>query len=153
MVAEGTKAPEFTLPDSDGNMVSLSDYTGKKVLLVFYPGDDTPVCTTQLCSYRDNYTEFTGRDIAILGISTDSVDSHRKFGEKNSLPFTLLSDHDKQVSRLYDAMDFLGMSKRAYVLVDENGTVRLSFNDLLPLFYQSTRDLLAKIDSMKPDAL
>ncbi|MGB0132172.1 peroxiredoxin [Chlorobium sp.] len=153
MVAEGTKAPEFTLPDSDGNMVSLSDYTGKKVLLVFYPGDDTPVCTTQLCSYRDNYTEFTGRDIAILGISTDSVDSHRKFGEKNSLPFTLLSDHDKQVSRLYDAMDFLGMSKRAYVLVDENGTVRLSFNDLLPLFYQSTRDLLAKIDGMKPDAL
>lgn len=153
MVAEGTKAPEFTLPDSDGNMVSLSDYTGKKVLLVFYPGDDTPVCTTQLCSYRDNYTEFTGRDIAILGISTDSVDSHRKFGEKNSLPFTLLSDHDKQVSRLYDAMDFLGMSKRAYVLVDENGTVRLSFNDLLPLFYQSTRDLLAKIDEMKPDAL
>lgn len=153
MVAEGTKAPEFTLPDSDGNMVSLSDYTGKKVLLVFYPGDDTPVCTTQLCSYRDNYTEFTGRDIAILGISTDSVDSHRKFGEKNSLPFTLLSDHDKQVSRLYDAMDFLGMSKRAYVLVDENGTVRLSFNDLLPLFYQSTRDLLAKIDGMRPDAL
>lgn len=153
MVAEGTKAPEFTLPDSDGNMVSLSDYTGKKVLLVFYPGDDTLVCTTQLCSYRDNYTEFTGRDIAILGISTDSVDSHRKFGEKNSLPFTLLSDHDKQVSRLYDAMDFLGMSKRAYVLVDENGTVRLSFNDLLPLFYQSTRDLLAKIDGMKPDAL
>ncbi len=151
MVAEGTKAPEFTLPDSDGNMVSLSDYTGKRVLLVFYPGDDTPVCTTQLCSYRDNYTEFTRRDIAILGISTDSVDSHKQFGEKNSLPFTLLSDHDKQVSRLYDAMDFLGMSKRAYVLIDENGTVRLSFNDLLPLFYQSTRDLLAKIDEMKPE--
>jgi len=151
MIAENTKAPDFTLPDSEGNKVTLSDYAGKRVLLVFYPGDDTPVCTTQLCSYRDNYTEFTKRDIVILGISTDSIDSHKQFGEKNSLPFTLLSDHDKQVSRLYDAMDFLGMSKRAYVLIDENGTVQLSFNDLLPLFYQSTRDLLAKIDGMKPN--
>jgi len=151
MIAENTKAPDFTLPDSEGNMISLSDYTGKKVLLVFYPGDDTPVCTTQLCSYRDNYTEFTKRDITILAVSTDTIDSHQQFGEKNSLPFTLLSDHDKQVSRLYDAMDFLGMSKRAYVLIDEQGMVRLAFNDLLPLFYQSTRDLLAKIDAMKPE--
>ena len=151
MIAENTKAPDFTLPDSEGNKVSLSSYSGKWVLLVFYPGDDTPVCTTQLCSYRDNYTEFTRRGITILAISTDTVDSHRDFGEKNSLPFTLLSDHDKQVSRTYDAMDFLGMSKRAYVLIDENGTVRLSFNDFLPLFYQSTRDLLAKIDEMKPE--
>ncbi|MEE9904366.1 peroxiredoxin [Chlorobium sp.] len=151
MIAENTKAPDFTLPDSEGNMISLSDYTGKKVLLVFYPGDDTPVCTTQLCSYRDNYTEFTKRDITILAVSTDTIDSHKQFGEKNSLPFTLLSDHDKQVSRLYDAMDFLGMSKRAYVLIDEQGMVRLAFNDLLPLFYQSTRDLLAKIDAMKPE--
>lgn len=151
MIAENTKAPDFTLPDSEGNMISLSDYTGKKVLLVFYPGDDTPVCTTQLCSYRDNYTEFTKRDITILAVSTNTIDSHKQFGEKNSLPFTLLSDHDKQVSRLYDAMDFLGMSKRAYVLIDEQGMVRLAFNDLLPLFYQSTRDLLAKIDAMKPE--
>lgn len=151
MISENSKAPDFTLPDSEGNMISLSDYTGKKVLLVFYPGDDTPVCTTQLCSYRDNYTEFTKRDITILAVSTDTIDSHKQFGEKNSLPFTLLSDHDKQVSRLYDAMDFLGMSKRAYVLIDEQGMVRLAFNDLLPLFYQSTRDLLAKIDAMKPE--
>jgi peroxiredoxin len=148
MIAENTMAPDFTLADSEGNSVSLSDYRGKRVLLVFYPGDDTPVCTTQLCSYRDNYTEFTKRGIAILGISTDTVDSHRRFGEKNSLPFTLLSDREKKVSRLYDTTDFLGMSKRAYVLIDENGSVRLSFNDLLPIFYQSTRDLLARIDAM-----
>jgi len=150
MIAEETKAPDFTLPDSDGTMISLSDYAGKRVLLAFYPGDDTPVCTTQLCSYRDNYTEFTKRDIIILGISTDSVDSHKKFGEKNSLPFTLLSDREKKVSRMYEATDFLGMSQRAYVFIDESGTVRLSFSELLPLFYQSTRDLLAKIDGMKP---
>ncbi len=151
MIAENTKAPDFTLPDSEGNKVSLSDYSGKRVLLVFYPADDSPVCTTQLCSYRDNYTEFTKRGITILGISIDSVDSHKQFGEKNSLPFTLLSDHDKRVSKLYDAIAFLGISQRAYVLIDEVGTVRLSFNDLLPLFYQSTRDLLAKIDAMKPE--
>ena len=133
MIAENTKAPDFTLPDSEGNKVSLSDYSGKRVLLVFYPADDSPVCTTQLCSYRDNYTEFTKRGITILGISIDSVDSHKQFGEKNSLPFTLLSDHDKRVSKLYDAIAFLGISQRAYVLIDEAGTVRLSFNDLLPL--------------------
>ena len=135
MIAENTKAPDFSLPDSEGNKVSLSDYSGKRVLLVFYPADDSPVCTTQLCSYRDNYTEFTKRGITILGISTDTVDSHKQFGEKNSLPFTLLSDHDKRVSQLYDTIAFLGISQRAYVLIDETGTVRLSFNDLLPLFY------------------
>jgi thioredoxin-dependent peroxiredoxin len=150
MIKEGNKAPVFSLPDSEGRMVSLSEYAGRRVLLVFYPGDDTPVCTMQLCSYRDNYSEFMKRDITILGISTDTADSHKKFGEKNSLPFTLLSDSDKSVSRLYDTIDFLGMSKRAYVFIDESGTVRLSFNELLPVFYQSTRDLLAGIDAMKP---
>ena len=151
MIAENTKAPDFSLPDSEGNKVSLSDYSGKRVLLVFYPADDSPVCTTQLCSYRDNYTEFTKRGITILGISTDTIDSHKQFGEKNSLPFTLLSDHEKEVSQLYDTIAFLGISQRAYVLIDETGMVRLSFNDLLLLFYQSTRDLLAKIDAMKPE--
>jgi thioredoxin-dependent peroxiredoxin len=133
MITENTKAPDFTLPDSEGNKVSLSAFTGKRVLLVFYPADDSPVCTT------------------ILGINTDSIDSHKQFGEKNSLPFTLLSDHDKRVSESYDAIAFLGISQRAYVLIDEKGIVRLSFNDFLPLFYQSTRDLLAKIDAMKPE--
>ncbi len=151
MIAENTKAPDFSLPDSEGNKVLLSDYSGKRVLLVFYPADDSPVCTTQLCSYRDNYTEFTKRGLTILGISTDTIDSHKQFGEKNSLPFILLSDHEKEVSQLYDTIAFLGISQRAYVLIDETGMVRLSFNDLLPLFYQSTRDLLAKIDAMKPE--
>lgn len=151
MIKEGNKAPDFTLPDSEGKLVSLGELAGKRVLLVFYPGDDTPVCTSQLCSYRDNYSEFLKRDITILGISVDTVDSHKRFGEKNELPFTLLSDNDKSVSRMYDAMDFLGMSKRAYVFIDESGVVRLAFNDLLPVFYQSTRDLLAKIDAMKQE--
>ncbi|NTU98107.1 MAG: peroxiredoxin [Chlorobiaceae bacterium] len=151
MIKEGSKAPDFTLPDSEGRMVSLSEYAGRQVLLVFYPGDDTPVCTTQLCSYRDNYSEFLKRDITVLGISVDSEDSHKRFGEKNELPFILLSDSGKTVCRLYDAIDFLGMTKRAYVFIDGSGTVRLAFNELLPVFYQSTRELLAKIDAMKQE--
>lgn len=152
MISEGTKAPDFTLPDSEGKMVSLSNFAGKRILLAFYPGDDTPVCTTQLCSYRDNYSEFTKRGIVVLGISTDSVDSHKQFGEKNSLPFTLLSDKDKKVCELYDAMSFLGMSQRAYVFIDEKGIVRLSFSELLPVFYRSTQDLLSQIDSIKAES-
>ncbi|NTV45495.1 MAG: peroxiredoxin [Chlorobiales bacterium] len=151
MISEGTKAPDFTLPDSDGKMVSLSEFAGKRILLAFYPGDDTPVCTTQLCSYRDNYSEFTKRGIVVLGISTDSIDSHKSFGEKNSLPFTLLSDKEKKVCQLYDAMSFLGMSQRAYVFIDEKGTVRLSFSELLPVFYRSTQDLLSQIDGIKAE--
>lgn len=151
MISEGTKAPDFTLPDSDGKMVSLSNFAGKRILLAFYPGDDTPVCTTQLCSYRDNYSEFTKRGIVVLGISTDSVDSHKTFGEKNSLPFTLLSDKEKKVCELYDALSFLGMSQRAYVFIDEKGVVRLSFSELLPVFYRSTQDLLSQIDSIKAE--
>jgi thioredoxin-dependent peroxiredoxin len=148
MIPEGTKAPSFTLPDATGKSISLADYAGRKVLLVFYPGDDTPVCTTQLCSYRDNFSEFEKRGIQVLGISADSVESHRKFAEKHELPFPILSDESKSVAKSFDATDFLGLSKRAYVLIDEQGVVRISFNDLLPLFYQSTKDLFAKIDAM-----
>ncbi|ACF13094.1 alkyl hydroperoxide reductase/ Thiol specific antioxidant/ Mal allergen [Chloroherpeton thalassium ATCC 35110] len=152
MIAEGKKAPDFTLPDSTGKEVSLSDYAGKKVLLVFYPGDDTPVCTTQLCSYRDNFSAFTERGITVLGISTNTIESHESFASRNELPFTLLSDSKKKVSEDYGALNFLGMSERAYVYIDEAGTVRLSFSELLPLFYRSTQDLLAQIDSFSNNA-
>jgi len=152
MIAQGKKAPEFTLPDANGQEVSLSDYAGKKLLLVFYPGDDTPVCTTQLCSYRDNFSAFTERGVTILGISTNSVESHESFASRNELPFTLLSDSEKKVSEMYGTLNFLGMSERAYVYIDETSTVRLSFNELLPLFYRSTQDLLAQIDSFSNNA-
>jgi peroxiredoxin len=147
MIAEGTKAPDFTLPDSEGNNVSLADYTGKKVLLVFYPGDDTPVCTTQLCSYRDNFSQFTSRGVNILGISTNSVESHKSFSSRHELPFPILSDTEHSVSKLYEAMSFLGMSQRAYVYIDESGVVQLSFSEMLPLFYKTTQDLLEQIDA------
>ncbi len=147
MIQDGTKAPDFTLPDSEGNVVSLADFKGRKVLLIFYPGDDTPVCTAQLCDYRNNVTEFTKRGITVLGISSDSPGSHRRFAEKHELPFQLLSDGAKSVARAYDALGFLGMSQRAYVLVDEEGTVLLAYSDFLPITYQPMKELLARIDN------
>jgi thioredoxin-dependent peroxiredoxin len=147
MIQEQTTAPEFTLPDAEGNMVSLSGFRGRKVLLIFYPGDDTPVCTAQLCDYRNNVTEFTKRGITVIGISGDSPDSHRRFAEKNELPFLLLSDQSRTVATTYDAVGFLGMSQRAYVLIDEGGTVLLAYSDFLPITYQPMKDLLARIDA------
>ena len=147
MIAEKTIAPGFTLPDAEGKNVSLSDFTGKKVLIIFYPGDDTPVCTAQMCDYRNNVLEFTKRGIAVLGISSDSAASHKSFAERNQLPFTLLSDTEKTVAKAYDALGFLGMSQRAYVLVDEKGIVLLAYSDFLPIIYQPMKDLLAKIDA------
>jgi len=147
MIAEGTKAPEFTLPDAGGRNISLTDFTGKKVLIIFYPGDDTPVCTAQLCDYRNNVSQFTSRGIAVLGISADSPESHKSFAERNQLPFTLLSDTEKKTAKAYDALGFLGMTQRAYVLVDEKGVILLSYSDFLPITYQPMKELLAKIDA------
>ncbi|NTU53812.1 MAG: peroxiredoxin [Chlorobiaceae bacterium] len=147
MIKEGLKAPDFTLPDGAGNQVTLSELRGRKVLLIFYPGDDTPVCTAQLCDYRNNVTEFTRRAILVVGISSDSPESHNKFAEKHELPFLLLSDQKKSVAGAYDALGFLGMSQRAYVLIDEEGTVLLSYSDFLPITWQPMRELLARIDA------
>jgi peroxiredoxin Q/BCP len=146
MISTGTPAPDFTLPDSEDRMVSLSSFRGKKVLLVFYPGDDTPVCTAQLCDYRNNVSEFTRRGIEVLGLSADTPESHKSFAGRHQLPFTLLSDKEKEVATAYGAVGFLGMSQRAYVLIDEEGTVQLAYSDFLPITYQPMKDLLQKID-------
>lgn len=92
MLSLGKKAPQFSLPDQDGTVHSLQDYFGKKVLLYFYPKDDTPGCTTEACNFRDNHKELMNMGLVILGVSKDSVKSHKKFAEKYTLPFPLLSD-------------------------------------------------------------
>lgn len=92
MLEIGVKAPEFKLQDKDGNLVSLSDFKNKKVVLYFYPKDSTPGCTKQACSFRDNYENFKSKDVVVIGISKDTVKSHERFAQKNELPFILLSD-------------------------------------------------------------
>ena len=102
MLKEGTKAPEIALPDKDGNIVKLSDFIGKRVVLYFYPKDNTPGCTRQACAFASAYERFKEGDIAVIGISKDSVASHQKFAEKYSLPFILLSDKDLSAIKAYD---------------------------------------------------
>ena len=101
MLQIGTKAPNFTLFDKDGNAVSLSDFLGKRVVLYFYPRDNTPGCTRQACAFAGAYKEFEARDVVVIGISRDSVASHQKFAEKYELPFILLSDPDRQAIEAY----------------------------------------------------
>ena len=101
MLTIGTQAPDFTLFDKDGNAVSLSQFFGKRIVLYFYPKDNTPGCTRQACAFAGAYKEFEARDVVVIGISRDSVASHQKFAEKYELPFILLSDPDRQAIEAY----------------------------------------------------
>ena len=119
MLQIGDKAPDFTLPNEKGEDVSLSDYVGRRVIVYFYPKDDTPGCTKEACSIRDSFPAITDRDAVVFGISADSVESHRKFKEKYDLPFTLLSDEKREVIRAYGAWGTKkkhGLSKACIVL-------------------------------------
>lgn len=119
---EGSKAPDFTLQDQDGKAHTLSSYAGKWVLLYFYPKDDTPGCTKEACTIRDSYESFKRGKFVVLGVSVDSVESHHKFKEKYSLPFTLLADVDKSVVRAYGVW-----GKKRFIGREYMGTSRMSF--------------------------
>ena len=132
MLAIGTQAPEFTLPDQNGEMRSLSDYRGQKVVLYFYPRDNTPGCTKQACAFGELYSQFREKGAAVIGVSKDSVASHKKFEEKYGLPFTLLSDPDRKVTEAYgvwqakDKAGTMGVVRTTY-LIDENGIISKAF--------------------------
>lgn len=143
----GDTAPDFTLKNQNNENVSLKDYRGKKVLLVFYPKDDSPVCTTQLCEYNKGLDEFSDLGIDILAISTDTTESHKSFSEKRNLKFNLLSDKKKEVSKAYDVMGLYGFSKRAVILIDENGKI-LFENIKLPVFYLKKNELIETIKTL-----
>ncbi|CAN1208852.1 peroxiredoxin [Tumidithrix helvetica PCC 7403] len=101
-LAVGNKAPGFTTKDTNGNIISLSDFSGKSVVLYFYPKDDTPGCTKEACSFRDSYAEYKGKDIVVLGVSADDETSHQQFTQKFNLPFPLLADVDGTIIKAYD---------------------------------------------------
>lgn len=126
----GAQAPDFSLPDQDGNVQSLASYRGKKVALYFYPKDNTPGCTKEACSLRDGYADLNAHGIAVLGVSHDSVASHQAFAKEHTLPFTLLSDSNKEVSSLYGAKGWFGMTKRITYLIDEEGMIIKVLNDI-----------------------
>jgi len=130
MLEIGMKAPDFTLQDKNGNSVSLSDFLGKKVVLYFYPKDNTPGCTRQACAFAAAYEEFKKRDVVVIGISRDSVASHVKFAEKHALPFILLSDPDRLAIEPYGVWQEkklcgkigLGIVRTTYI-IDESGVI------------------------------
>lgn len=130
MLEVGTKAPEFTLPDKDGNPISLTDFAGKKVVLYFYPKDNTPGCTRQACAFAGAYEEFKKINVVVIGVSKDSVASHQKFAEKHGLPFILLSDPELtaiqaygvwQEKKLYGKVS-MGVVRSTFV-INENGMI------------------------------
>jgi len=142
----GQQAPDFTLNDGEGNRWSLGDQRGKTVVLLFYPGDNTPVCTAQLCSVRDHWSEYQATGAEVVGISTDTVESHRGFAEKHSLPLRLLSDADRKVSEMYDMKSWLpGRSARGVVVIDKEGKVAYSKAQPISLFKPKDDDVLEAI--------
>ena len=130
MLEKGTKAPDFTLFDKDGNEVSLSSFLGKKVVLYFYPRDNTPGCTRQACAFGELYPQFREKGAVVLGVSKDSVKSHKRFEEKYGLPFTILSDTEKEVIQAYDVWKEKKLygkvsfgTERSTYIIDEQGFI------------------------------
>lgn len=119
---EGDKAPDFTAKDQNGKTVSLADYKGKNVILYFYPKDDTPGCTAESCSFRDNYQSLLSKGFEVIGVSTDDEKSHKKFETKYSLPFTLIADNEKQIVEAYGVWVEKNMYGKQYM-----GTARTTF--------------------------
>ena len=149
MTAEaGAPAPDFTLADENEAEFSLSALRGERVVLVFYPGDDTPVCTRQLCDYRDGLEQFQDLGARVIGISRDDPASHRRFQAQYGLPFTLLSDPDLAVAKAYGAAGTLGM-KRAVFLIDEAGIIRYAHVESLALFRRRREELIKELQRLE----
>lgn len=130
---EGDMAPEFALTADDGRTVRLADYRDSRaVVLYFYPKDQTPGCTREACGFRDALAEFARRGVAVLGISVDSVESHRAFKQKENLNFTLLADTGKEVTRRYGVLGGLGLASRVTFLIGQDGRISKIFRDFDP---------------------
>lgn len=154
LLQSGAKAPDFNTADQDGNKVALKDYRGKKVVLYFYPKDNTPGCTKEACAFRDQFSEFKKKGVEILGVSVDSEKSHRSFADKFKLPFTLLADTEKKIVNAYGVWGEKSMYGRKYMgtnrvtyLINEAGRIAAVFPKVKP--EEHAQEILAQIKMLK----
>ncbi|HEY3828717.1 MAG TPA: peroxiredoxin [Solirubrobacteraceae bacterium] len=150
--AVGDPAPDFELQGTEGPF-KLSEHRGERVVLLFYPGDNTMVCTKQFCSYRDRADDFAALEATVVGISSQDLDTHKGFIEKNGLTVPLLADVDKTVAKAYSAFAGRLGTKRAVIVIDEQGIVRHRHDHLLGLDYQSVDDLKVALDAVPRPAV
>ena len=144
----GDRAPDFTLPGTTGRMHSLGDYAGSPLVLVFYPGDDTPVCTRQLNSYNDGLERFSELDAHVVGISAQSVASHDKFSNKHGFEFPLLADVDKEVAGRYGTLGPIGFPRRSVFIIDADGIVRYAHRAIAGLTFRPVSELVAELEKL-----
>ena len=143
---EGAAAPDFTLRDGNGAEWRLSDHRGQVVVLLFYPGDETPICTRQMCSVRDRWEDYAATGAEVVGISTNSVESHRSFAEHHNLPLRLLADTERTVADMYGAQSLIpGKVARSVFVIDRNGVIRSRDVRPLGLFRPKDDDTIAAI--------
>lgn len=147
----GQLAPEIELPDGNGKLWKLSEQRGKAVVLLFYPGDETPVCTKQLCSVRDNWERYLQTGAEVVGINTDSIEKHRAFAANHQLPMRLLSDSNAKIVRAYEMKNLLG-TRRGVVIVDGSGIVRFR-KVVIPIFRPGDDEVLAAINEVQASGL
>lgn len=137
-------APDFELPDSNGNAWRLTEHRGKVVALVFYPKDETPVCTKQMCSMRDNWADYEASGAEVVALSVGTVEQHKQFAEHYNLPQTLLADANGEVSKLMNVRSLFGGSQRAVIVIDKQGRIRYR-KSVMPIFRPSDDEVLEAI--------
>jgi len=146
-ISVGDVAPDFTLPGTSGRSYSLAEYRGQPVVLVFYPGDNTPVCTKQLNAYTDDIERFEHLSAQVLAISPQSVESHEGFAGKHGFKFPLLADTDKKVAGTYGTLGPLGFPRRSVFVVDKDGVVRYVHRAIAGLTFRSTDELVTAVEN------
>lgn len=147
-VGIGDRAPDFTLPSTGDTMVSLSDYAGRSVVLVFYPGDDSPVCTKQLNAYNDGLDQFADLDAQIIGISAQDMASKEAFSSKHGFDFPLLADTDKEVAAAYGTLGPIGFPRRSTFIIDAEGIIRYAHRAIAGLTYRPVSELIEELDKL-----
>ena len=148
-VGIGDRAPEFTLPGTGEREYSLSEFLGRPIVLVFYPGDDTPVCTKQLNAYNDGLDQFEALDAQVVGISAQDVESKESFSDKHGFEFPLLADTDKQVAAAYGTLGPIGFPRRSIFIIDREGVIRYAHRAIAGLTFRPVEELIEELEKIR----